>query len=426
MVIFLKFYLIGIKGAGMASLANILLDDGYEVVGSDVNNYIFTEERLKKRKVKIFSLDNKEYLDNCFIIVGHNFMDEYLIKDFQKKHLPFLEYNKFLSFYLKKDNLVCCSGSHGKTTLVGLLACGSDKSSFLRGDGYGKKQINEDFFFLEACEYQEHFLVYKPYFSFICNIDYDHVDYYKSESDYILAFNKFASYSSIGLIDYDSFYKINNPYFFTYGIDDRADFYAEDFSFDENGIKGKLYFQTEFITDFKFNNMYGLPLIKDVVGVLAFYFLHHYDLDKVKNNLQNYQMAQKRFNINKINKQIYIDDYAHHPSQMKVNLENVKVLFPFYKYVAIYKPDRISRLEYFYKDIKDILSKFDLAFICDFNDKTNKDLLNKFNSEKIIYLENINNIKNYLNKDYKYVFSLMSSKDLNPIKNIIIKFFNKN
>ena len=55
-----------------------------------------------------------------------------------------------------------------------------------------------------------------------------------------------------------------------------------------------------------------------------------------------------------------------------------------------------------------------------------KDLLNKFNSEKIIYLENINNIKNYLNKDYKYVFSLMSSKDLNPIKNIIIKFFNKN
>ena len=154
----------------MASLANILLDDGYEVVGSDVNNYIFTEERLKKRNVKIFSLDNKEYLDNYFIIVGHNFMDEYLIKDFQKKHLPFLEYNKFLSFYLKKDNLVCCSGSHGKTTLVGLLACGSDKSSFLRGDGYGKKQINEDFFFLEACEYQEHFLVYKPYFSFICNI----------------------------------------------------------------------------------------------------------------------------------------------------------------------------------------------------------------------------------------------------------------
>ena len=56
MVIFLKFYLIGIKGSGMASLANILLDEGYEVVGSDVNNYIFTEERLKKRKLKIFSI----------------------------------------------------------------------------------------------------------------------------------------------------------------------------------------------------------------------------------------------------------------------------------------------------------------------------------------------------------------------------------
>lgn len=419
----MKFYLIGIKGSGMAGLAHLLLDDGYEVIGSDVNSYVFTQERLLKRKVKIKPLSDTSFFDDYFVIVGHDFIDEFLIRQFKDKKVPYMEYNKFLSFYLNKRKLISVCGSHGKTTLVGLLASGDDKCSFLRGDGYGKKNKEEDFFFLESCEYKDHFLVYNPQFVIITNIDYDHTDYFKHEEDYISSFKKFANKVNCGLIDYESAQKINNPYFFTYGIDDRADFYAEDYTFDKNGIRGKIYFQTQKITDFSFPNLFGINLIKDVVGVFAFYFLHHYDLEKVKKGLLSFKMADKRYNIFKSEKYVIIDDYAHHPSQIKINYQNTKVLFDNYSLIAIFKPDRISRLEKFFNDFQKNLEQFDQAFILDFNDKKHQDVLRKIENTKIKYLSNPEELVTYLQPDKKYVFSLMSSKNLNEVKEIINSHF---
>lgn len=419
----MKFYLIGIKGSGMASLAHLLADDGYEVCGSDVDSYIFTQVRLLKRNIQINPLSDTSFLNGYFVIVGHDFIDEFLIKQFKEKQIPFMEYHKFLSFYLNKNKLVAISGSHGKTTLTGLLASASNKSSVLRGDGYGKKRKNEDFFFLESCEYKDHFLTYQPNFIFITNIDYDHVDYFLHEEDYINSFKKFAKKTHCGLIDYDSFYKINNPYFFTYGLDDRADFYAEDYTFDEKGIRGKIYFQTEKITEFAFDNLFGIPLIKDIVGVIAFYFLNHYDLEEVKRRLAKFKMADKRFNILKNEKYVVIDDYAHHPTQIDVNYQNVKTMFKDYISVAIFKPDRPSRIKKFILDFQKSLSKFDLVFVTDFNDKKNIELLKQLENEKIVYLSNLKLLPTYLHKNKKYVFSLMSSKNLNEVKEIVKYYF---
>ena len=132
----MKFYLIGIKGSGMAGLCHILLDDGYEVTGLDVDNYIFTQDNLIKRGVKIHSLNDTSFKDNYFVIVGHAFKDDFLLKQLNKDNIPYLEYHKFLSFYFNKNKLISICGSHGKTTMVGLLSC-YDNVSFLRGDGYG-------------------------------------------------------------------------------------------------------------------------------------------------------------------------------------------------------------------------------------------------------------------------------------------------
>ena len=291
----MKFYLIGIKGSGMASLCHILLDDKYEVTGSDVESYIFTQDELIKRGVKIHPLTDTTYLNNYFVILGHTFKDEFLLKQLNKMKVPYLEYNKFLTFYFNKNKLISICGSHGKTTMVGLLSC-FDNSSFLRGDGCGKKINDEKYIFLESCEYQDHFLTYSPKFIIITNIDYDHVDYFLHEEDYINSFKKFSKKVHFGLVNYNDSFKINNPYFFTYGLDDRADFYAEDYCFDENGIRGKIYFQTEFITEFNYSNLFGLPLIEDIVGVVGFYYLMHEDVKKVLNNIQNFTMAKKRFN----------------------------------------------------------------------------------------------------------------------------------
>ena len=419
----MKFYLVGIKGSGMSALAHLLLDDGYQVEGSDVDKYIFTENRLKQRKVKIHSLNNKDYLKNSFVIIGHDFIDDYLINDLNKKGIPFLEYHKFLSFYINKNNLISVCGSHGKTTLVGLLSQASNNCSFLRGDGYGKKTNKEDFFFLESCEYKDHFLEYSPSFICITNIDYDHVDYFKKERDYISSFNKFSNKSNKGLIDYDDSKKINNPYYFTYGINKNADFYADDYISDEHGIRGKIYFQNEFIIDFNYTNLYGIHLIKDIVCVVAFYYLHHYDIELVISKIKQFKMADRRFNIEKYNNVILIDDYAHHPKQIEMNYSNVKTIYANYIHIGIFKPDRKSRLEHFLLDIKCVLSKFDYAFVTNFNDKKHIDLIKKLVDKNIIYLDDPSKIINYLDKNKKYTFSLMSSKNLDEVKEIIKSHF---
>lgn len=420
----MKFYLIGIKGSGMAGLCHILLDDGYEVTGLDVDNYIFTQDNLIKRGVKIHSLNDTSFKDNYFVIVGHAFKDDFLLKQLNKDNIPYLEYHKFLSFYFNKNKLISICGSHGKTTMVGLLSC-YDNVSFLRGDGYGKKVNNEKYIFLESCEYQDHFLAYSPKFTIITNIDYDHVDYFLHEEDYINSFRKFAKKVHYGLINYNDSFKINNPYFFTYGLDDRADFYAEDYIFDENGIKGKIYFQTEFIAEFNYHHLFGLPLIEDIVGVVSFYYLMHEDVNKVLNNINKFIMAKNRFNITNKKQYILIEDYAHHPHQLKVNLDNINVMYKDYVHIGIFKPDRISRFIKFKEDFKDVLNQYDLSFILDFNDKKYVEELKSIINNKIIYLHDLKKIQNYLSEDKKYVFSLMSSKNLDDIKRIIEKYFLK-
>ena len=159
----------------MSALANILLDDNYIVEGCDIDSYIFTETLLRERNVNIYSL-NHPIPDDAIIIIGHDFVDKYIKKVLKQKSIPYFEYNDFLDFYINKNKLICVSGSHGKTTIVGLLSTAIKESSFLRGVGTGNKSINEDFFYLESCEYKDHYQKYNPKFIVISNIDYDHVD----------------------------------------------------------------------------------------------------------------------------------------------------------------------------------------------------------------------------------------------------------
>ena len=184
--------MVGIKGSGMSSLAQILDDDHYNIVGSDVDKYIFTEESLLKRNIKIESLNSQNYKNADLLIVGHDFMDNYFLNILRKNNIPFLEYNEFLNFYINKSRLVSICGSHGKTTLSKMITLIDDKYSYLVGDGEGKKSKNEEFFILESCEYKNHFLKYNPFFLIITNIDYDHIDYFKNEEEYINSFKKFS------------------------------------------------------------------------------------------------------------------------------------------------------------------------------------------------------------------------------------------
>src|SRR5574344_1906814 len=116
----MNYYLIGIKGSGMASLAKVLKSAGHNVVGSDIDDYIYTQDSLKD--FNIYHLDSKEYLKADYVIIGHNFYTEELCQELKENNINYSEYNVFLSNYLKNRNLVSICGSHGKTTLTSMLA----------------------------------------------------------------------------------------------------------------------------------------------------------------------------------------------------------------------------------------------------------------------------------------------------------------
>ena len=151
----------------------------------------------------------------------------------------------------------------------------------------------------------------------------------------------------------------------------------------------------------------------------------HEDVNKVLNNINKFIMAKNRFNITNKKQYILIEDYAHHPHQLKVNLDNINVMYKDYVHIGIFKPDRISRFIKFKEDFKDVLNQYDLSFILDFNDKKYVEELKSIINNKIIYLHDLKKIQNYLSEDKKYVFSLMSSKNLDDIKRIIEKYFLK-
>ena len=182
----MNIYMVGIKGSGMAGLAQILFDLGHNVKGSDSSNYVFTEEKLKEKGIEIESLDNMNYKDSDIIIIGNSFIGTY---DFINKKT--ISYQEALSYLNDKYYSIAVCGTHGKTTTTNMIKhvlSSTYDISYLVGDGQGKAYPNGNFFVYEACEHRRHFLSYNPDIIVCTNIDYDHVDYYKNKEEYKKAF----------------------------------------------------------------------------------------------------------------------------------------------------------------------------------------------------------------------------------------------
>lgn len=396
----------------MAALANILLDDNYQVRGSDVNNFINTEISLKLRKVTIDPLDSNYYLDADIIIIGHSFCKEKLINKLNEKGKVFFEYNEFLDLYIDHDKLVSIAGSHGKTTLVKMLSSSFPHCSYLCGEGLGKKLDQDLFFFLESCEYQNHFLKYHPKEIIITNIDYDHVDFFKSENEYIDSFQKYTEKAEKVYILYSEANKINHYNLITYGLDSQSDYYLN-YVEKENLYLVKLYHHNDMLLDFEIEKKPN-HYLELLCATMAFYNEHNFDLKTIIKNLEHFSLPFQRFNVNQIKNHYLIIDYCHHPSQIKYNFEQCKFYYKSHRKIAIFKPDRTSRLVYFKDQFIKELEKYDQVFILPLSNTepssghTSKEL----ETDKIKVIEEIDEIIPTLEKNVDYVFSFMSSKDL--------------
>lgn len=435
--VYVHYHFIGIKGSGMASLATIVKDRGDEVSGSDIEKYIFTQKPLEARNIKITNFDAENIHHGDTVIIGNAF-DETNIEVQQAIAMEDVKtywYHEFLGELVNEYTSISIAGTHGKTTTTGMLSHVMSlvaPTGFLIGDGSGEMPKDSTYFVLESCEYKRHFLAYHPQYAMITNIELDHVDYYKDMEDYCAAFETFANQIQKGIVLFgdDIFVRslhVTTPHLY-YGLEDHNDVQAINIIQNENGMQFDVLYKKTLFGSFKLPFV-GKPLLWNSLGVIAIGIMEGLPADLVEEGLQSFPGVKRRFTIEEKNGNVYIDDYAHHPTAVKYMIEAAKIKYPDKKIIAIFKPDRYSRIYYFMDRFAKELAMADEVYLCHFPenaakeagiDITIQDLADKCKKAHIIAEDK--KAANLLAERGPAVYLFMSSKDIYKLKNIVKDF----
>ena len=431
----MKYYCIGIKGAGMSTLACILKDLGNEVCGyDDIVDYKFTEEGLKKRKITIYHDSEHKLPKDIIVTYSAAFnIDHKEIQRVKKLGLKIVKYHDILGNLSKMFETISVCGTHGKTTTSTLLAHILKETigcNYFIGDGSGFANKKNKLFVLESCEFNKHFLAYYPTYTIITNIELEHTECYKDLDEIIKTFASFANKSSKMVIacgDDENILKLKlNKKVIYYGFNNNNNIIAKNIKLTENGSIFDVYINNKLYGNFSLP-LYGKHMILNTLASIAIFNEFNIQSDVVHNLLLNFQNAKKRFSEEKFKGNIIIDDYAHHPTEIKVTLNSARQKYPNRKIIAVFIPNTYSRTLAFPMEFAESLNLADESYITeikcnrekkeDYNNITSKIILDKMHNGKMISEETINQITNEKNA----VICFMSCADTSHIINAFKK-----
>lgn len=366
------YYFIGIKGTGMSALACMLHDLGYSVKGSDVERHFFTEKGLIERGIEILPYNEDNITKDMTVIRGNAIKDDHpeVIRA-EVKCLKIYTYEQMVSKLVKKYKTIGISGCHGKTTTSSMLyhVLNNIKgSNCLIGDGTGYANKDNEYFILEACEYKRHFLSYEPYYAIITNIELDHVDYYKNMDDLLEAYTEYANNAEKMVIacgddPYTHSLEINKPIFY-YGLDEDNDIIAKDVEYNENGVSFDVFVEDNYYGHFDLP-LFGKHMLLNSLAVIGLCSYERLDPKEVSKILKTFKGARRRFKETTVLDNIVIDDYAHHPTELKYTIRSAKQKYPNRSIIAIWGPHTYSRTLAFKDDFISVLKEADKAYIMD-------------------------------------------------------------
>ncbi len=412
----------------MSSLAGIMFDLGYKVEGSDKIDHFFTEIPLLERGIKINEFNENNIHENMIIIKGNAFTEENVeVKKAIELNLRIYTYQEMIAEITKDTKLIAVSGCHGKTSTCTMFknVLNTFGVNYLIGDGTGHAESNNKYFVLEACEYKRHFLSYNPYYTIVTNIELDHTDYYKDLDDVMNAFNEFVNNSRNTIImcgDDINCRKIKtNKKVLYYGFNDNNDVTLKNIKYEGNYTNADVYINDKHYINltFPFNADH---LLLNSLSVISVCYLENLDKEKVRENVLKIEHAKRRFIEEKFKSNILIDDYAHHPTEVRVTIEAARKKYPNKKIIAIFKAHTKSRVKYFYKEFANALSLADKAYVMDigedrkevgYDDVTCNLIIDNIKNAEYISLDTVDKLIKY--KDSVLLF--MSSKDIYVLEN---------
>jgi UDP-N-acetylmuramate--alanine ligase len=380
----MKIHFIGIDGISMSAIAKIMQEQGHQISGSDLKKSSLTERLIEKGALFFDSqiAKNIEQVDPDIVVytAAINKQNPELVAAINSRATVY-ERSKYLGKMSKGyKNSIAIAGSHGKTTTTAmitsvLIKSGVDPTALVGGelaDIQGNVRIGQsDVFVTEACEYVESFLSIYPYIGVILNIDLDHLDFFKDINHIISSFSKFSQNiptDGFLVINSDDEYawsiiESNKSNTVTFGIDEKANWQAKNCSFYAGGSKSDIYYNGEYIDTLKLI-VPGKHNIYNALSVIACCHSLNIDLKKPFEALASFVGTHRRFEKRGAYKGAFlIDDYAHHPKEIKATISAARDSHSPKKLTVIYQPHTYTRTKNLLEDFSKAFSGADRVII---------------------------------------------------------------
>lgn len=366
------YHFVGIKGTGMSALAQVLADMGYQVQGSDIEKHFFTEDVLREKGIPILSFDASNIHKDLTVIAGNAFTNDHLeIKMAFELGIPVIRYHEFLGEMLGKYTSIAVSGAHGKTSTTGLLAhviSGVSPTAYIIGDGTGGGPEDSQYFVFEACEYRRHFLSYQPDYAIMTNIDFDHPDYFSDIEDVFSAFSELAMQVKQAIFangddEHLQMLQAKVPVLF-YGLSEDNDYQGRNIQRHVGGTTFDVHIRNNYYGTFTIPT-YGMHSVMNALAVIAVAHYENIDSKQIEERLLSFSGVKRRFTERILNHQVIIDDYAHHPTEIRATLDAAKQKFPEKELVAIFQPHTFTRTQKFLVEFIEALQEANQVYLCD-------------------------------------------------------------
>lgn len=429
-----EVYFIGIKGAGMTAVAELFKARGIEVSGSDTKEKFFTDKILKKNRINYFEEFNpKNIPDQVDLVVystAYNENKNTEMLEVRKRGVDMLSYPEALGELFREKLGIAVCGTHGKTTTTAILStclkeAGTDPSAIV-----GSKVIDWDgsvltgkgnFFVAEADEYQNKLKYYNPWSVVLTSVDFDHPDFFETFEDYKSAFRDFVKripphgFLVVSGDDSDAIEISKNArcQVLTYGFGEGCDYRIEDLSsknWSEDGkpVKNfRIIHENEMLAEFG-TVLVGRHNMQNAAAAITVCHKLKLDLEKVKMAILKFKGTSRRFEyIGERDGAILIDDYAHHPEEIKATLKAAREIYYRKNIWTVFHPHTFTRTKALLQEFSQSFNNTDKVIVIDIYGSarevqggvSSKDLvklINRYNPEKAEYIPTIQEAVDFL------------------------------
>jgi len=373
-------HMIGIGGTGMNGIAEVLLNLGYKVSGTDINKNEATK-RLSRLGAEISIGHKAEKVEGADVVVISSAIkkNNVEVKEARRRKIPVIPRAEMLAELMRMKYGIAIAGSHGKTSTTSMIAQVLESGGFdptiivggrLNTIGAHAKLGEGDFIVAEADESDRSFLYLSPFIAVLTNLDEEHLDQYKTideiKKTFVYFANKVPFYCPVVLCLDDANLRSLIPSLdrriITYGFSSKADIFAREPEFKDFTSTCILFRKGKKLGTLRLN-VPGIHSIYNAMAAVAIGLDLDISISKIFKSLESYHGIGRRFELKAtINDIMVIEDYAHHPTEVKAVLNAAKNGWS-RRVVAVFQPHRYSRLSLLKEKFATVLKQANLLII---------------------------------------------------------------